>query len=76
MEYKIFEVSKEKDIDEEVEDFAGDCMDNLNIIQAVRNVEDRIQAKIPEKYVEFLLANYSEKKKEMSRIMDEFYQII
>lgn len=64
------------DIDEEVEDFAGECMDNLNIIQAVRNVEDRIQAKIPEKYVEFLLANYSEKKKEMSRIMDEFYQII
>lgn len=64
------------DVDEEVEDFTSDCIDNLNIIQAVRNVEERINTKLPEKYVEFLLANYTEKKKEMNKIVNEFYQII
>lgn len=64
------------DVDEGIEDFAGDCMDNLNIMGAVKSVETRIKAKLPEKYVEFLLTNYGEKKKEMSKIMDEFYQII
>ncbi len=64
------------EIDTEVEDFVGDCIDNISIINAVNAVQDRIKTVLPRNYVEFLIANYTEKKREMSKIMDEFYQII
>ena len=64
------------EIDEDVEDFVGECLDNLNPIQAVRSVEERINTKLPQTYVDFLLTNCKQKQNEMSKIVDEFYQII
>ncbi len=64
------------EIDDEVEDFVGDCLEKINIIDAVNKVQDRINTKLPYNYVDYLLANFSEKKKEMNKIVNDFYQVI
>lgn len=64
------------DIDDEVEDFVGECLEKINIIDAVNKVQDRINAKLPYNYVDYLLANFDEKKKEMNKIVNDFYKEI
>lgn len=64
------------DMDEEVEDFAEECLDNINIIDAVNKVQERINTKLPYNYVDYLLANFNEKKKEINKIYDDYYKEI
>lgn len=64
------------ELDEEVEDFVNDCIDNLNVPLATKAVEERIGAKLPEQYKEFIIANFMERKKIMNKAINEFYKIV
>ena len=61
-------------LDEEVEDFAGDCQDKLNIPLAIKAVEARTGIEIPQEYKEFLINNYMCRKPLMVNAINEFYE--
>lgn len=63
-------------LDEEVEDFAQDCFEKLNMPLAIKSVEDRIGAKLPDIYKDFLVNNYIQRKAIMSKAIEDFYKII
>ena len=63
------------ELDEDAEDFAQDCLDNLNMPLAIKAVEERIDAKLPDMYKEFLVNNYMIRKTMMNKAINEFYKI-
>ena len=62
--------------DEEIEDFANDCIDCINMPQALTSVEERIGAKLPQEYRDFIVTNYMNRKPLMNKALNEFYKIV
>lgn len=61
---------------DEIGDFAYDCSQNLNIDDAIEKVEERIGAKIPEKYADVAKYSFECRKKQIDRIMEYGYDDI
>lgn len=61
-------------LDEEIENFAKNCYEKLNMPRALISVEERIRVKLPRQYKDFLVGNYVERKNMLGKSIDEFYK--
>lgn len=61
------------DLDEDIQDFSKKCYDKLNMVLAIKSVENRIGVELPKIYKEFLIGNYMERKNMIKNILDKYY---
>ena len=61
------------DLDEDIQDFSKKCYDKLNMVLAIKSVENRIGVELPKLYKEFLIGNYMERKNMIKNILDKYY---
>lgn len=78
-EYPYWEDSLYYFIDEDEEnlDFAEYCAKNMNIDKAIKNVEEKIDSKIPEEYKEFIRVAFDSRLRQICTSLDlDYYKIM
>ena len=65
------------DKDEELEEFAKYCAQRLNIDEAILNVEQKTQSKIPEEYKEFVRASFDQRFRALCDCLNlDYYELM